>query len=507
MRRFFPAAFLFFGICFSPMIHAKQMGLEISYAPFMQADGQTYLELYFALASPTVDFAPAEGGYQGGVEIWVTLMDGDTILAADRFRLLSGAVADTANLPEAFIGQTRLEVPRGDYTMVIDLTDINQSDETYHLEQPIAIQISEEEPAASPVVFLDSYSPAKEGSDFAKSGYELVPKVSSGVQFFGENVDQLSFYTEIYHSDQAVGQDSAYVLRYYLRRAKSEKPLNAYASYSRKNASPVQPLLASFSINDLPTGNYELVVEALDKSGDQFFSSQTFFYRKGKTVEIDPTKLDAQTVENSFVGQLGGVDSLYKFLDYLYPISGDAERNYQKQLMAEADLDKMQQYFYSFWLGQNQENPAGAWQEYHKEVRFVNSKYGSGLRSGFRTDRGRVYLMYGKPSLVDIQQMNPNTVNYEIWQFNQISTPFAPPQTNKIFVFAEFQPSSQEYELFHSTAIGELQSRRWRYDLVQKGTGAGGDIDDDFNLGRDQPGSRVNNNIILDGTGADRDRR
>ena len=93
---------------------------------------------------------------------------------------------------------------------------------------------------------------------------------------------------------------------------------------------------------------------------------------------------------------------------------------------------------------------------------------------------------------------------YIIWQYNKIQGDFVMTQNNKMFVFGEFEPSTQEFQLIHSTAIGELQSRDWRRDLYFRAYGGPGNIDPDSDPNAREFGSRTNQNIILGTTGADR---
>ena len=256
------------------------------------------------------------------------------------------------------------------------------------------------------------------------------------------------------------------------------------------------------------TGNYELVFEALDKEGKPFASRSQFFYRKNAGPTVTINDLTHADVSGTFVQRLGGLDSLYLFTKYLYPISSDAEQRYQKELLETRDLSKLKTYFYVFWQQKNPQNPEAAWKQYHQNVKIVNDLYTTSLQPGYRSDRGRVYLQYGKPDLVESRKFEPSMPPYEIWQYNQINTPYAVKQTNKMFVFAEFDKSTNDYELFHSTAVGELSSRRWRYDMQLKAGGASGDIDDDADASQRDPfGSRTNDNIIMDGTGSDRQNR
>ncbi|MDZ7847255.1 MAG: GWxTD domain-containing protein [Owenweeksia sp.] len=137
----------------------------------------------------------------------------------------------------------------------------------------------------------------------------------------------------------------------------------------------------------------------------------------------------------------------------------------------------------------------------------VNSDRASGPDTA--PDRGRVFLVYGKPDMIDSRKLEPNMPAYEMWQYNLISTPYSMRQTNRLFVFAEFEPSTNEYQLFHSTAIGELSSRRWRYDMKMRYSGASGNINSQRDMGypTDPFGTRTEDNIIINSTGSDRENR
>jgi len=74
-------------------------------------------------------------------------------------------------------------------------------------------------------------------------------------------------------------------------------------------------------------------------------------------------------------------------------------------------------------------------------------------REGYRTDRGRVYIMYGPP---DDNERHPNESDmrpYEIWSYHNI-------QGGVIFVFVQ-RSSTSEYELVHSTHRNELHDENW----------------------------------------------
>ena len=504
MHRFIPF-FLLLALS-TNLTFAKNIGLEIAYSQFLDSQSEPYLEIYFSLNGNTVDYVQNEAGkFVGGIEVTVKI-EGDSLMAAgDRFRILSPALDDTSLVTEAFIHQSRLAVPQGTYYLILEIADINEESESYRFEQKIEVNFDLNAISSSDLIMLEDYQKADKPGVFTKSGYELIPMVSSGTSYYPESVETLSFYTEFYNTNVQLGEDEAYILKYYIRDQVKERDLNEFASFARKTSGSITPLLASFNISNLPSGNYELVVELLDRNGDNVYGMKKFFYRKNNVSPINTVALPDSLRMESFINQLGSLDSIYLFIKYLYPISTDNDHRVQDQLLAERDMDKMKSYFYGFWVRMDAENPQEAWLDYHKQVKIANKYYKTRIRPGYKSDRGRVFLVYGKPSRVDNRKFEPSLPPYEIWQYDNIRTPYAAIQNNRIFIFAEFQPSTNDFELFHSTAIGELSSRRWRYDMAMKYSGMNGHIDED--LPDSEFGSRTNNNIILNSTGSDRNNR
>ncbi len=499
--KFFTSIVFALSILCSTTLSAKKIGMDISYAQFMDDGGKAYVEIYFALAGSTIDFAKNKKGlYSGGVEVTVQVQKDSTTIAAEKFLIVSSDLDDTLNASGRYVNQTRLPLDNGDYNLVIDIQDVNEPEEKYILEQGLTIDIGGSEPVASDLVVLDSYKPASKGSIFSKSGYDLVPYVNSGSYYFTENNEKLSFYLEIYNTDKHLGADKPYVVKYYIKQADKAGPIPGMASFSKKEASAVQPVLTGFNINNLPSGNYSLVVEALDGEGQAFVTKTMNFYRKNKVAPLSIDDIETVDYQGTFADRIGGIDSLYKYTQYLYPISSEAERKYQKELLASQDLKKLKRYFFVFWSQRNSLDPESAWLKYYEDVRTVNQLYSSRLRKGYMTDRGRVFLTYGPPDAVDRRQFEPSLPPYELWQYNVIASPYAINQTNKFFVFAEFSRSTNEYQLLHSTAIGELNNRRWKYQLSRGVHGTGGDIDQNNLNSGDDFGSRLNNNLIIQGS-------
>ena len=82
------------------------------------------------------------------------------------------------------------------------------------------------------------------------------------------------------------------------------------------------------------------------------------------------------------------------------------------------------------------------------------------MTPGWRTDRGRVYIIYGPPDEVERYPYSENMKPYEIWHYYNL-------QGGVIFVFGD-RTGFGSYELLHSTLVGEIKNEEWMYLLMQR---------------------------------------
>jgi len=122
-----------------------------------------------------------------------------------------------------------------------------------------------------------------------------------------------------------------------------------------------------------------------------------------------------------------------KWLDDEVPyIITNEERAAFKKLTTD---DEREQFIESFWDRRNP-NPGSAEnefkEEYYRRIAYANEQYQSGIE-GWRTDRGRIYIMYGPPDQIDstpsggpytrpMQQGGGETETYpfETWRYRYI---------------------------------------------------------------------------------------
>ena len=114
-------------------------------------------------------------------------------------------------------------------------------------------------------------------------------------------------------------------------------------------------------------------------------------------------------------------------------------------------------FLFDFWKARDltPETPVNEYQkEYFERVRKANKLYSNIQQKGWKTDRGRVLLLYGEPSEIERFPNQLDTKPYEIWHYNNL-------EGGVIFVFADITGFS-DYSLINSTKRGELSDPDWQ---------------------------------------------
>jgi GWxTD domain-containing protein len=91
--------------------------------------------------------------------------------------------------------------------------------------------------------------------------------------------------------------------------------------------------------------------------------------------------------------------------------------------------------------------------DYLRRVEVATERYTSYTKKGWRTDRGRVFIVYGKADEIERHPSEGIMKPYEIWYYYQI-------ENGVQFVFVD-KSGFGDYELVHSTKRGEFSDEGW----------------------------------------------
>lgn len=450
---------------------SKRLNAYLSYATFFSPETGPYIETYLSVEGASVNYAQTEEKhFQASIQVIFLFRKDQEIVNYDKYELNSPPADDTSgNLKFNFIDQQRYSLSNGNYEFEIQIWDKNSKEKPFINIQPLVIEFPADQVTVSGIQLIGSYEKADTTGVMTKNGYNLMPYIFT---FFPEKINKITFYSEIYNTEKVVGTGQKYLLSYYLEAAGQNKPLAKYVVHKKETAMPVNVLFSEFSISDLPSGNYFLVIEAKNKENQLLSANRLFFMRSNPGVQMKMDDVNSLDIANTFVSTIGNIDTIKEYIRYLEPISTTQEKNFAIAHLSTSELSTLQKFFYKFWTDRDEIAPEQKWLNYLNEVNKVNYAYSTLIHRGYETDRGRTYLKYGPPNAISESYYEPGTYPYEIWQYYTLKDG----QRNKKFIFYTKDMVTNDFALLHSDVPGEISNYRWQYMLYQR-VDPGFDID------------------------------
>jgi GWxTD domain-containing protein len=429
-----------------------------SHASFYTPEYGPYLETYLSILGRSVEFVKNENGkFHGTVMVTMLFKQNDSIKQFMKYDLNTAEVEDTAHIDFVVFDQQRIALPDGEYDLELQIADKNRELPPFKATDVISINFKTDKIVFSDIELVESFTQATETSKMAKSGFDFIPYQDN---FYPQNINKITFYTEIYNASTALGTENQFVVASSIQSIETGKPIDNYFRIKRETADKVNVIFSEFDISELPSGNFNLVLSLRDKENKEIASQRVFIQRSNPGVKYNTNSLQNVIIANSFVSQFSNPDTLREFIRMSFPIASANEKLFIRHNLPASDLLTMQQFFYNFWSQRSQVDPEGAWNKYYEIILAVESEFGSVNKKGYETERGRVYLQYGPPNQRNIEPINPWTFPYEIWHYYT-----ACEQSNLKFVFYTRDRALNDYMLAHSNALGEVKNVNWQYEI------------------------------------------
>ena len=206
---------------------------------------------------------------------------------------------------------------------------------------------------------------------------------------------------------------------------------------------------------------YKVVLELYDKDMQKRSSLQRVVYRVGDGLVSGACGSDAVHLE--WVDTMTPVQLRYALRALAVGLSGH-DRARIARVLKGASPDTMRQLLSALWLRVAPFHTRRHYEQYMQRARWADAAFYSGFGYGFETDRGRIYMRYGPPDDRIVEEQEPDAYPYEIWIYQTT----ADGQRNVRFLFYNPSLASGQYELLHSTAVGERKNSRWERVLYSR---------------------------------------
>lgn len=446
----------------------NSLQLSLDVAQFQNSAQKPYLEIYYGLAEGTIEYVPnAEGKYCSQVVMDLMIYKADSLWATKVWKF-EKTLEDTIQLDEnkQMVDMFRyfLDGPET-YRVVIHARDLNRKGDIDSVVTEIkcreflseAMQLSDVQLASQIKKVSDSSSKV-----FYKRNYEVLPNPTL---IYGEGAPVLYYYFEAYNLLKNVPSEKYKCLAFL--KDSNGKVVEGLGSPSRtkKKMYDHSVEMGMINISTLPTGQYFFVYGITDAAGVELSRKEKRFFVYNPSVPIASA---AQVGINmgTRVADLGGLEAMtQKELDVEFErmqyLTEKEHREFYKNL---TNPEAKKQFVSSIWQSKTSDEGLTGMnyrQLYLSRVREANARYKATGRDGWKTDQGRVFILYGQPTNIERFPSTPANKPYQIWTYDNLRG-----QGGVIFVFAD-RFGFNRYELLHSTLRGELQDPFWqRYILI-----------------------------------------
>ena len=443
-------------------LNAKNLEANFQYFNFQNANGINYIETYLSFLSSELTYKQINSEeFQGSILINMVINQGDTINHIDKYLFNTPILKDTLTR-QYFIDKQIIALNNGSYELSLDLKDINSNKSSISASTSLKVDFPEKQIFFSDIMILNEYRASHNKGPLYKSGYDIIPMQKQGDYFIDESESKLNFYVEWYQPEADTILNSGYLFNYFIENEQTHIPITGFNAVKRKTITHQKAHISGFDISQLPSGNYNLVVQLLNRKGKGIIQKRLFFQRRNTKTILKPQDYASLNSEGSFADKFSIIEEMAENISSLFPIANVRERSYAANQLTAWDLEQMQKFFYGFWVLRNPLEPETEWNKYYKGVKKANELFSANKIKGFATDRGRIYLKYGTADYIENSVHDSNMLPYQIWNYNKIDE-----QTNLVFIFAETSVGTNDYELIHSNLRGETYNPNWKNVVIK----------------------------------------
>ena len=266
---------LFFSL--TPTLMAQNLQALFYHASFFNPVEGPYVESYLKVFGPSATYKlNKKGFYQASLEVTIVFKQADVIKDFRKYNLMSEEIKDTAELIPNFIDQQRIPLPYGIYQMELTLKDKYSQEDALELADMISMEYDNSKLRFSDFQFIESFAKSEEENVLTKSGFDLIPFVGD---WFPQEMQNITFYIELYGLNKKIGAAEDFLFKYYLESFETNVAFDDFSFFQKQKAEPVNVLLTALSIKNLPSGNYNLVVEARNKQNELIEMNKIFLQR------------------------------------------------------------------------------------------------------------------------------------------------------------------------------------------------------------------------------------
>ncbi len=455
MKKFFFLFFVF--IFFNSAFSQNQFNFNIDYSTFRYDSSSCYVEFYYSYPQNQLSLLSADSVLFVNGLLSINLTDTVTKKnVLERNWKITNTLSDSNDIVKnnSLIGQIGFIIPKGVYSAYIVGADGGNNKVFREYSFNINVRPYQSSNLMISNIQLATnikYDNADEKSIFYKNSLEVIPNPTA---IFGEKYPMLFYYCEIYNLDKFTSEPKTKITT-------SVYDTNNKKIYQRtkliSTSSQARVDIGTINVSKFSTGKYSLIISISDsvKKTGAVSSKPFFVFNPAIQQKVEESEIIGKAASSEF-GSLSDeeCEDLFEKSKYI------ATETEIEQYEALSTVEAKREFLFSFWKKRDPDRTTAQnefYAIYLKRIEYSNERFGALNRTGWKTDRGRVFLMYGEPNQIDRFPSQVDTKPYEIWNYDKL-------QGGVIFVFADLTGFS-DYVLLHSTLRGEIKDENWQKRL------------------------------------------
>lgn len=329
------------------------------------------LKLYLKIPHKNLLFTKTDSGYNASFEITAIAYDEKGNQIGGDTRLRSHTIPSyeaTLLRSESLIDSLLFPLPEGEYKMKIVVKDLHSKNQGTRTVELLTPRIPIEH------VSLSELSLLKDGTPAVKNNFK--PQ------------DEVEIVYQIYNFPLILSNTSRAIIKREKKRTVLWDSRSIYPD-------SVKTEKCELDLSQFKRGNYQISISIISEDGRIVDEKTKSFH-----IEISPLLDDEYFREAINQLQYIATNEEIKRLKKAKPEDRESEWN-------------------SFW---KEKDPTPSTEtnefkeEYYRRIEYANAHYG-GTQKGWRTDRGKIYIIYGPPDEIERYPYELHSMPYEIWYY------------------------------------------------------------------------------------------
>ena len=429
------------------MVPRARLILNLDYAKFRNDDSSGFLEVYYGFYPGLVSYEARDGRFSGFLKVNTRIKDTQNgRYLVNRLSGVPVVIKDTsqASMRSTFVSMLGIVLPFGEYALEVMVVDSLAPRRRDSLSLPLSMRPYGTAVSISDIELCSNIKQSDQKNElFFKNSLEVMPNPTL---VFGVASHPMMFnYSEIYNLDPL----KSYTVKTQIlaQDGKVIKETSKQRKYGVRHA--VEP--GTTNVASIQSGRYRFRLILGDELGVPITQMEKTFYLYNPHIQIAQAAA-ASIKATEFAGMSSG-ELADEFRRAQY-IATDPEIRTFAQITSE---EGRREFLAKFWTevenGRLGRAPVLR-MVYLQRVLAADQRFRGMNRDGWRTDRGRIYILYAEPDEIERFPTSSDSKPYEIWHYYSI-------ENGVEFDFVD-RSGFGDYQLVNSTKRGELRDDDWQ---------------------------------------------